>query len=170
MHTTGACRGRFGADSADARPFGAGRDAYSPTPLNTNEPVTRPVGRGGSVPRDRRPGPARHAFRKRRIIAPQSAMPYGSVDNVGYGMFVRVRPVFSMIHAFGDRWGPYGASTAPHADGKASPTGMYACIHALKGGRRRKEEGSEYAEYTEYKFRNPYGSRAFRPILYAFGI
>ena len=97
-------------------------------------------------------------------------MSSGSVGNVGCGMFVGERPVFSTIHAFGDRWGPYGASAAQHADGKASPTGMYACIHALKGGRRRKQEGSEYAEYTEYKIENPYGSRAFRPNLYAFGV
>ena len=62
MHTFRACRGRFGADSADTRPFGAGCDAYSPTPLNTTTPVVRPVERGGSVPRDRHLGPARHAF------------------------------------------------------------------------------------------------------------
>ena len=85
-------------------------------------------------------------------------------------MFVRERPVFSMIHAFGDRWGPYGASTAPHADGEASPTGMYACIPALKGEKDEKRRGSEYAEYTEYIFGIPYGSRAKRPKMYAFGL
>ena len=97
-------------------------------------------------------------------------MPSGSVGNVGYAMFVRERPVFSTIHAFADRWGAYGASAAQHADGKASPTGMYACIHALKGEKGEKRRGSEYAEYTEYKFRIPYGSRAFGPNLYADGV
>ena len=29
--------------------------------------------------------------------------------------------------------------------------------------------GSEYAEYTEYNFGKPYGSRAEESILYAFG-
>ena len=75
-----------------------------------------------------------------------------------------------MIHAFGDRWGAYGASAAQHADGKASPTGMYACIHALKGEKDEKRRGSEYAEYTEYNFENPYGSGVFGPNLYAFGV
>ena len=85
-------------------------------------------------------------------------------------MFVRERPVFSTIHAFADRWEAYGASSFQHADGKASPTGMYACIHALKGEKSEKQRGSEYAEYTEYKFENPYGSRAYGLDLYAFGI
>ena len=46
----------------------------------------------------------------------------------------------------------------------------YSCIHALKGEKDEKRRGSEYAEYTEYKFGIPYGSRAYGRNLYAFGI
>ena len=46
----------------------------------------------------------------------------------------------------------------------------YSCIPALEGERSEKRGGSEYAEYTEYKFENPYGSRAEGADLYAFGI
>ena len=46
----------------------------------------------------------------------------------------------------------------------------YSCIHALKGEKRQKRRGSEYAEYTEYKIENPYSSRALGLNLYAFGI
>ena len=57
-----------------------------------------------------------------------------------------------------------------HGRIRAAVYSPYSCIPALKGERSQKRKGSEYAEYTEYKFRIPYESRAYGPILYAFGI
>ena len=61
-----------------------------------------------------------------------------------------------------------GEYTTASLLGPAGVYSPYSCIHAIKGEKRQKRRGSEYAEYTEYNIENPYGSKAYKPNLYAF--